>query len=136
MFFTSPDRADFHITSDRKFANGAEPPGAVLRTIKEYNNTVLTITAPGLDAGGPAALADKYRAEYRAITSGELLAEGNPAARLRHRADSDGAIRAGRGAALAGGVCAGAVGAGRARRPAAGETPPAAGALRRPGVLE
>ena len=77
VLFVAPDRADFHITSDWEYANGAEPPGSVIHTIRSYNNTVLTITAPGLDAGGPAALADKYRAEYRAITSGELLAEGN-----------------------------------------------------------
>ena len=77
VLFVAPDRADFHLTSDRQFADGAEPPGPVLHTIKAYNNTVLTITAPGLAAGGPAALADKYQAQYQAITSGELLAENN-----------------------------------------------------------
>ena len=76
MFFVSADRADFHLADNLEIYARGVPPGAVLHTIKVYNNTILTVTATGPAAAGPDALAELYRAEYQAIAAGELLAEG------------------------------------------------------------
>lgn len=76
LFFSSPENADFQLANDREVTLSSQPPGPEIHAIKIYNNSILTITAPGLtDGSNPGALRQLYRAEHQAIAAGQLLAE-------------------------------------------------------------
>ena len=88
LFFVNREDADFRMANDfvinqwknrryqgSSFAEVAhsELPGPVIYRIKAHNNTILTITAPGLADSSPAELAAAYRAKYEGIISNELV---------------------------------------------------------------